>query len=103
MAYKVNPEVRHTLRPIYDEWEWQQQGNCVGQDVEIFFLPTNSRVHDKAKREAIAKQICEGCPVVQECLDHALRVPENYGVWGGTTPEERAELLDRSLVIETDK
>jgi len=95
-------EIPKNIKPIYDEWLWQEQGNCVGQDVEIFFLPSNSRVHDKARREAIAKRICEGCPVIQECLAHALRVPETYGVWGGTTPEERQVILNRNLVIDMD-
>lgn len=102
MTQQLNPKVRHDLRPIYDEWEWQEQGNCVGVDVEVFFLPTMARGADKAYRESVAKQVCEGCPVIQECLAHALRVPEDYGVWGGTTPEERAELLGRTLVIETE-
>jgi WhiB family redox-sensing transcriptional regulator len=31
--------------------------------------------------------------VVRECLDHALEVREPYGVWGGTTPEERAVMI----------
>jgi WhiB family redox-sensing transcriptional regulator len=31
--------------------------------------------------------------VRQQCLDHALRVPETFGIWGGTTPTERAQML----------
>lgn len=39
-----------------------------------------------------AKEICEGCPVRQECLDWALTAPEEFGVWGGTTPTERRRM-----------
>src|SRR5438270_80471 len=52
---------------------------------------------DRAKRargrEAAAKAVCAPCPVLRECLDWALHTQERWGVWGGTTPEERAELL----------
>jgi len=31
------------------------------------------------------------CPVQIPCADHALKVREPYGVWGGMTEEEREE------------
>ena len=33
--------------------------------------------------------ICEQCPVIKECAEHALRVREPYGVWGGMTEDDR--------------
>ena len=33
--------------------------------------------------------ICAGCPVRRECLDFALGHDQVYGIWGGTTPEDR--------------
>lgn len=36
-----------------------------------------------------AKAICARCPVVTECLDHALLTRQPDGVWGGLTPSER--------------
>jgi WhiB family transcriptional regulator, redox-sensing transcriptional regulator len=33
--------------------------------------------------------ICGGCQVRQECLDFALAHDQLYGIWGGTTPEDR--------------
>ncbi|HEY4572108.1 MAG TPA: WhiB family transcriptional regulator, partial [Kribbella sp.] len=33
------------------------------------------------------------CPVRRECREHALLVGEAYGVWGGTTEEERDPTL----------
>lgn len=37
----------------------------------------------------IAKKICRGCPVVGECLDHAILQDERHGIWGGLTRNER--------------
>jgi WhiB family redox-sensing transcriptional regulator len=39
-----------------------------------------------------ARAICRRCRVIDECLEHALAVPERYGVWGGRSPLERVEL-----------
>lgn len=40
-----------------------------------------------------AKAVCRGCPVRSECLAYALAARERAGVWGGLTPDERAEQL----------
>jgi WhiB family redox-sensing transcriptional regulator len=82
------------LHPIYDEWEWQEQGNCSKiDDPEIFFLEHAERGKEKRKKEQEALKICRSCPVKQKCLEHALRVPEFFGVWGGTTADERNAIL----------
>ncbi|MGO4205435.1 WhiB family transcriptional regulator [Rhodococcus sp. TAF43] len=36
--------------------------------------------------------ICMTCPVLTPCRSHALHGPERFGIWGGTTPTERARL-----------
>jgi hypothetical protein len=44
-----------------------------------------------------AKDICLGtystpCPLKDQCLEFALSNNERYGIWGGMSPEERANL-----------
>ena len=78
-------------KPLLSMYEWQQRGSCVGRDVESFFTEPAQRKL-RRQRDAEAKALCAECPVRQECLRHALAVPENYGVWGATTPEERAAM-----------
>lgn len=41
-----------------------------------------------------ARSICHRCPAIRQCLAWALTHPE-HGVWAGTTPEERTELIAR--------
>ena len=36
-----------------------------------------------------AKAVCAACPVQTPCLRFALRTGQAYGIWGGTTEEER--------------
>ena len=89
---KHNPQLDN-LRPVYDEWEWQDLGACKDTDPELFFLDHNVRHVQKRKKEQAAIKVCQACPVVQQCLDHSLRVPEFYGVWGGMTADQRMSML----------
>ncbi|MFC8015211.1 WhiB family transcriptional regulator [Streptomyces cinereoruber] len=61
---------------------WNQQAACQDADSDLFF-PRNR--WDAIKAQAI----CQGCPVVERCLQHSKDMPEAYGVWGGETAGER--------------
>lgn len=62
-------------------------GNCYDSEVEM--VPED----DKAIVAVdLAKEVCEGCPVVDECLDWALEHPDLEGVWGGRSVKERKVL-----------
>lgn len=58
---------------------------CRGEDPRIFF-PEPGRTIDRARA------ICGRCNHRQECLDWALDTEQAFGVWGGTSPEERHRL-----------
>lgn len=77
--------------PNADLWDWQLRGLCRGKDSSLFFHPEGERGAARSSRETAAKEICMNCPVQISCADHALRVREPYGVWGGMTEEEREE------------
>jgi hypothetical protein len=65
-------------------------GNCAGQDTELFFEPENSRNYLKNNYKTIQK-ICGSCPVQQDCLGYALR-HDVEGIWGGKYHSERIRL-----------
>lgn len=55
-------------------------------------------VRHLAHQEGVA--FCQGCPVIAECLTDALRMEGGggsgrWGVRGGTTPDQRAEMYRR--------
>ncbi|MGE5826829.1 MAG: WhiB family transcriptional regulator [Micromonosporaceae bacterium] len=83
------------LQPITEVWEWQLLGRCRDRSGTQFFHPDDDlgRI-SRRLREAAAKRICEGCPVLSECATHALTVGEEYGVWGGLSENERLLLQD---------
>ncbi len=47
---------------------------------------------DKKENQEIAKSFCAVCPVRTECLDDAVKSKNKFGIWGGTTYEERKRL-----------
>jgi hypothetical protein len=42
-----------------------------------------------------ARIVCEGCPIKEACLQHALDTRERYGMFGGHTPLERRRIERR--------
>lgn len=84
--------------PTADQYDWQFQGACRGEDPEAFFHPEGERGPSRAAREAKAKAICATCPVIQQCAAHALSVREPYGIWGGMSEDDREEIYARQKV-----
>jgi WhiB family redox-sensing transcriptional regulator len=69
-------------------YDFTNQANCVGIDVDMFFTEEGSSTF---KEENLLKRICAACSVKSECLDYAL----NYAVlgwWGGTSEIQRKRL-----------
>jgi len=85
--------------PNADLWDWQLRGLCRGKDSSLFFHPEGERGAARAARELSAKEICLNCPVQKQCCEHALRVREPYGVWGGLTEEERENHYQRQKAL----
>jgi WhiB family transcriptional regulator, redox-sensing transcriptional regulator len=81
--------------PNADFWDWQLRGSCRGTDSDLFFHPEGERGQARSSREESAKEVCLHCPVCKPCQEHALKVHEPYGVWGGMTEEEREEFYMR--------
>lgn len=44
---------------------------------------------------AAAKQVCNSCPVITECLRYAVRHPNLQGIWGATTQRQRETIRSR--------
>jgi len=86
-------DIRRLPGPVADLWDWQLRGSCRGEDSALFFHPEGERGASREARDAAAKRVCAGCPVAMECLQYALATREPYGVWGGLSESERAEIL----------
>ncbi|WP_181779073.1 WhiB family transcriptional regulator [Pseudonocardia pini] len=71
----------------------RQRGDRV-LDNSLFFHPERERGLERQARELQAKQVCRGCPVIEQCRRWALAAREPYGVWGGLSVADRAVILE---------
>ncbi|GAA3878042.1 WhiB family transcriptional regulator [Streptomyces sedi] len=95
---------RHGRARRLGDHGWQEKAVCrtapeATRDRELFFPDA-----DDDQRVAAAKALCARCPVQQLCLQTALETGSRDGIWGGTTPEERADLHHLTQHrLETDR
>lgn len=85
----------------FNEDNPERQAKCVDFPADSKYDPWYGSVEDKedlVEEMEEAAHICHGtydgvqCPLLQHCLEFAMVNNERYGVWGGTLPEERAQL-----------
>ena len=63
---------------------WMKFANCRDKRSELFFVK-------RGGRPDAGIEVCEGCPVLDECKQYADDLEIEYGVWGGEnrTPASR--------------
>lgn len=75
-------------------WEpdegWRDEAACAGSDTDLFFP-----VGEDEETVALAKAVCDVCPVREACLGYALSTNQPEGIWGGMTAPERRRLRRR--------
>lgn len=76
---------------------WSTFSNCRTVDPDVMFPGEKNE-----KAIIAAKIVCLGngadkpaCPVIEQCYAEHLKAGDRYGVWGGLTEAERAELETR--------
>ncbi|HUR74421.1 MAG TPA: WhiB family transcriptional regulator [Sporichthya sp.] len=87
-------------QPPQPDSRWQEHAACRTVDPEIFWPPANTPLVLE-RYLAQAKPVCNRCPVRQACLLYAIEHGEYQdGIWGGTTPKERHQLVVAQLTRE---
>ena len=69
---------------------WRDGASCAEVDSDLFF-PVGV-TGPAVGQIAAAKAVCSQCPVQTQCLEFAITTNQEYGVWGGTSEEERRAL-----------
>ena len=65
----------------------------------VFFPEDEPDTYLRRKLVAVAKEVCNDCPVRLRCFDYALSA-HMQGIWGGTTAEERQALRENSSSVK---
>jgi WhiB family redox-sensing transcriptional regulator len=66
--------------------EWMKKAACLGEDVDDFF-PADARRAKDTRGIRRARELCESCPVIDECFEFGLKFGST-GIWGGRTQSE---------------
>jgi WhiB family redox-sensing transcriptional regulator len=69
---------------------WREDAACASVDPDLFF-PVGV-TGPAVGQIASAKAVCSECRSRAECLEFAITTNQEYGVWGGTSEEERRVL-----------
>jgi len=69
---------------------WKARAACRSMSPELFFPAGTTGV--AFEEITAAKEVCFSCDVRTDCLRFAVSSNQEFGVWGGTTEEERREL-----------
>ena len=80
--------------------EWTEQSLCAGMEDTFFFGSSDPGVRPQYTLADIkrARMLCVGCPVLRDCLTTSLQNKDEYGVFAGSTKNDRKKMLKR---IET--
>ncbi|WP_158074057.1 WhiB family transcriptional regulator [Micromonospora sp. CB01531] len=76
---------RSSFRPVAAETDWREDAACRGLDVTWFYPDP-----DDTLAVVRVQTFCATCPVRRDCARYAIEHNEEYGVWGGSTEQERA-------------
>lgn len=87
------PKVKFIYKP--DEFNWHAQAACKDLPTEMFYYDDDERGPEKLYKERAALAVCNGCPVVKQCLQDAINRNDVYSIQGGTTPEQRGVIKGR--------
>lgn len=72
---------------------WQAKGACRRLTPALFFDEIGGGEGKEANERA--KAVCATCPVCATCLEYAVSLRIEDGIWGGTTAKERRCIVRR--------
>src|SRR6188472_3108903 len=73
--------------------DWRESAICKQVDPQLWFPEKAGDNGEEAKR------VCRRCPVRSDCLESALADDEQYGIWGGASPDERRKIRARRGMV----
>ena len=73
---------------------WRQDAACLEEDPDLFF-PVGS-TGPALLQVTEAKAVCGRCLVREQCLEWAMELDQDFGVWGGLDENERRALKRRT-------
>jgi WhiB family redox-sensing transcriptional regulator len=76
-------ELEQSFAALSKATEWTSQANCKNMDIDLFFPG------DGENYSSFVKEVCQECPVIEECLWYANETRSYDGYFGGMSPNAR--------------
>jgi WhiB family redox-sensing transcriptional regulator len=76
-------EMQKTFNAVSKAKEWLEEANCRGMDTDLFFPEAGQNI------SPFVKEVCESCPVWEECLWYANESSSDMGIFAGMTYKTR--------------
>lgn len=73
-----------------DDSRWRDDAACRNTDPDLFF-PVGS-IDEAAEETRAALDLCQRCPVREQCLEFAMVTNQRDGIWGGMSEEDRRRM-----------
>jgi WhiB family redox-sensing transcriptional regulator len=77
-----------------EDVRWRKDAACRASSPDLFF-PVGTVGAALTEIES-AKAVCSGCAVREACLEFAMVTNQEFGVWGGTSEDERRRMRQES-------
>lgn len=85
------------MKVKYPQFDGSQSCSQIGTEF-YYSKPTNKKELELAVQ---IKNLCSNCTFKDECLEWALHY-EKYGIWGGTTEDERKSIRKKRGITVRD-
>jgi WhiB family transcriptional regulator, redox-sensing transcriptional regulator len=88
--YRVNHAEEHLMpATATGATDWRYLAACRDLDAEKFFPDGDPSAPAVARQVREALAACAACPVRRQCSEYAAATAQKFGIWGGTTEQER--------------
>ena len=85
-------DLQKTFQAVIDAQSWMPKANCRNMDTDLFFSSNNNY-------DPFVKEVCQTCPVSDECLWYANETQTTHGMFGGLTPGQRQLWRKKNQVV----
>lgn len=73
--------------------DWADFANCADMPTTLFFDDSSRSYAENRRFQNEARRVCGECVVRGPCLEEALRLRIEHGIWGGLDEVERRRLV----------
>jgi WhiB family redox-sensing transcriptional regulator len=81
----------------------EEEGGVPCEQVPHIFYPEDQpKWNDRHFETREAKAICGTCPVLKECFTYGVVSAQPYGIWGGTSAEDRKDMKSKRRKYKTN-